>query len=558
MHDSGYSSDNLQCDRQTPSCGQCIRASRPCAGYRSELDLMFRNESEAVAGKAKAREKSKVKAKPPIAQSVPIPAPEPSDVVNFDLEAARSSMFRNDENRDLFFQSMLPYSGLHPTLQERGLSYFVGISPSWLRHPDLVDNICKQESPEEHLLASMNAVGLATLSNAVHAPELMVRARRDYVHALQMTNLALRSPVEAKKDSTLFAVMILGIFETITGNNERSLAAWTEHINGAATLVKLRGTAQLQTVVGQRMFLQVTSNLMLSCVQRTVAMPQHIIDLRKEASSFIDSDNPGWRISAVIIDYTIFRANVRDCKIVGPKAVIEAALEIDRRFIEIFDDLAEVWTYETIYTDESPHLVWNGHYHIYKESWMGHLYNGVRTCRIMLHETIRDQLLAATTAITPIFPITKMIAQGESSVNIMFEMQAQILASIPHDLPAMDLEVAPALWAGSRSYFVLWPLYVVGAMDLTTGAIRNWAVARLRGIGETAGIRQALLVADYLESGTFIRVWDTKPDPVLQQKQEIADGQTKPAVILDDAEDQEMFQSYDEKDLPRRYYTGMT
>lgn len=263
-------------------------------------------------------------------------------------------------------------------------------------------------------------------------------------------------------------------------------------------------------------------------------------------------------MSGVIIDYTIFRANVRECKIVGPKAVIEAALEIDRRFIEVLNDIADVWTYETIYTDEAPHLVWNGNYHVYKESWMGHLYNGVRTCRIMLHETIRDQLLAATTAITPIFPITKMIAQGESSVNIMLDMQAQILASIPHNLPTMDLEEAPSLWAGSRSYFVLWPLYVVGAMDLTTEAIRKWAVARLKDIGETAGIRQALVVAGYLESRRWIRVWDTKPDPVKQQNKDTTDGQPKPAVILDEEEDQELFSSYDEKDLPRRYYTGMT
>lgn len=98
---SVYSSDNLQCDRQTPSCGQCIRAGRPCVGYRSELDLMFRNESEAVAGKAKAREKSKAKAKPSTPRNAPLPAPEPAGVASFDGEAARSSMFRNDENRDL-------------------------------------------------------------------------------------------------------------------------------------------------------------------------------------------------------------------------------------------------------------------------------------------------------------------------------------------------------------------------------------------------------------------------------------------------------------------------
>lgn len=522
--ESGDASDDLQCDRKTPSCGQCIRAGRPCAGYRSELDLMFRNESDAVAGKAKAREKSKTKVKPPTPRNDVSPAVELSDVVDLRWENPTPSMLQNDESRD---QSMLLYSGLQPTLEERSVSYFSACAPAWLRHPDLLDDVCRQNMVEEHLVASMNAVGLATLSNAVHAPELMVRARKGYVHALQLTNKALRSPVEAKKDSTLFSVMILGIFETVTGNNDRSLAAWTEHINGAATLVKLRGHDQLKTTVGQRMFLQVTSSLMLSCVQRTVAMPQYIIDLRNEASSFVEPNNPGWRISAVIIDYTIFRADVCGCKLVGPKAVIEAALDIDQRFIEVFDSLCGIWTYETVYSDETPHLIWNGNYHVYKEPWMAHLFNGVRTCRIMLHEAIRDQLLSASTAMTPIFPISEMIRQGQSSVSIMLEMQAQILASIPQQMPTMTLDAAPGIWAGHKAYFVLWPLYVIGAMDLTTGPIRNWAIARLKDIAETAGIRQALLVAGYLESGTWIRAWDTKPDPVLPKQKHVLPNEQK-------------------------------
>jgi len=47
-----------------------------------------------------------------------------------------------------------------------------------------------------------------------------------------------------------------------------SLKAWTEHTNGAATLVKLRGLAQLRTKTGFGVFIHATSHLLLSCMQR--------------------------------------------------------------------------------------------------------------------------------------------------------------------------------------------------------------------------------------------------------------------------------------------------
>jgi hypothetical protein len=311
--------------------------------------------------------------------------------------------------------------------------------------------------------------------------------------------------------------MVLSIFETVTGNNERSLAAWAEHVNGAAALVKLRGKDQFQTQAGMRMFLQVTSNLMLSCIQRTTAMPDHIVELRKEAEKYMDTDNPAWRLSGIIIDFTIFRAAVRNVKIVGPRAVVAAGLEIDRHFLEAFGNLPEEWHYKVVYTDENPEMIWNGNYHVYKENWMVHIWNGMRVCRIMLHETIRDQLLAASTAMTPIFTECEIAAQNDSSMNAMLQMRADILASVPHHTPMNFSTKSVSLLEGSRAYFVLWPLYLAGAMDVTTEQIRKWVIARLRSIGESVGIKQAFVVAEYLSQKKIIETWHTKPEPKIQR-----------------------------------------
>ncbi|KAH6673305.1 hypothetical protein B0J14DRAFT_481483 [Halenospora varia] len=517
-----------RCDRLTPSCSQCVRAKRVCPGYRNQLDLMFRNESDAVIGKAKARAKAKKAKTPsnagtPSASSVASPSSTTSqllpeddlDTQDLEKELAKFSFHYPDHHIGGFASSMLPPAlyALPPTLHERAQGYFYTHSSLFLRNFDLLGTLCSQTNADEHLLASMSAVGLASLSHAMHSPEMVVQARKDYIAALRLTNAALRSPTDVKKDSTLFAVMILSIFETITGVDGASLGAWTKHIEGATALVKLRGVEQFNTVAGQRMFLQVMSNLMLSSVQRTVAIPAEILELRDKAGKFMDPAKPTWQVSGVIIDYTIFRAAVRNCEIVGPRAIVEAALALDKRFIEIYEALSEEFSFKTVYTSENPELIWNGFYHQYQNHWTSQIWNGMRTCRILLHETIRDQVLVGAKALTAVFTEREITAQNESSVAIMLQLQADILASVPEHTTNAAGKQSATLLEGSRGYFILWPLYLVGVMDLATQSVRQWVIRRLRLLALTVGISQANVLAEYMEQRKEFEEWNTKPTP---------------------------------------------
>ena len=49
-----------KCDTAVPKCGQCIRANKTCDGYRSQLDLAFRNESDILIEKARAKSEKRV------------------------------------------------------------------------------------------------------------------------------------------------------------------------------------------------------------------------------------------------------------------------------------------------------------------------------------------------------------------------------------------------------------------------------------------------------------------------------------------------------------------
>lgn len=61
----------FQCDQIDPACSQCLRAGKACPGYRDQLSLLFRDESEKVVRKAKIpkstaehRKHSRVQVKP--------------------------------------------------------------------------------------------------------------------------------------------------------------------------------------------------------------------------------------------------------------------------------------------------------------------------------------------------------------------------------------------------------------------------------------------------------------------------------------------------------------
>ena len=137
----------------------------------------------------------------------------------------------------------------------------------------------------------------------------MKQARYQYLRAIQLTNAALKSPTDVIKDATLMAVMILGIFETVTGCNQRSVNAWAEHIAGAAALLKLRGLEQMSTRGGRRLFIQVSSNLMISCIQRGLYLPDYIIKWTVEAKRFFPEADAAWDVQELMMEFTQLHAS---------------------------------------------------------------------------------------------------------------------------------------------------------------------------------------------------------------------------------------------------------
>ena len=357
------------------------------------------------------------------------------------------------------------------------------------------------------------------------------QANKRYLSAIQLTNAALGSLVDVKKDSTLLAIMLLGIFETVTSSQQRSLSAWRSHINGAAALIKVRGPEQLASVAGVRLFMQATVGLMVSCLQVGMTLPEHILALNAEVAKHADLSDPAWRYYGTMALLTDFCAHVKCGSISDPQAILARALEIDKAALSICANAPSAYEYKTIYTNAEPVLIFAGCYHVYQDYASAMVWNGMRTIRMMLQETIRDALVKLHSS-RPIFSMDEQYAvQYQAATNTLYRLQSDIIASVPQHLGYASTKSTPGGSSGhsfpwthfhsrtitslhsSKStpadppmirmfggYTLPWALYHAGAVDIATEPVQKWVIGTLQRIGRSMGIQQAIVLANTLEN----------------------------------------------------------
>jgi hypothetical protein len=324
-------------------------------------DVIFHNESEKVVRKFKAKEAKDRSKKDASKASLPATiSPEVDEsVLDQSLEVVQ-------------YQTHVSNFTLLPTIEDRATGFFVtnfvvntdGKSPGRL---DYLSEIYRDQTLDEGLLSSMRAVGFAGYAHATQAPVLLYNARQQYAQALKHTNNALQSPEDATKDTTLLSILVLGIFETITGCKQRSLKDWSEHINGAAAVVKLRGADQIKTTAGRRMLIQVTSNLLITSLARGTPVPDFICKFVDEAMKLAPRPEPGLLVQKTMIAVTQLRAEMLRGTLKDPQIIMAKSLELDGVLLEITENPPPGWEYETVYTDIDSPYIYHGRYHIYHD-----------------------------------------------------------------------------------------------------------------------------------------------------------------------------------------------
>lgn len=363
---------------------------------------------------------------------------------------------------------------------------------------------------------AIDAVGLAGVASLTNASSIMYKARLGYAEALTRVHAALSDPVKMKNNSTLFAALILSMFETITCSNDASLEAYRHHIDGMANLLMLRGAEQFDSEIGSQMFAEAFSHVIILQSNNGRSVSPRLRALRHVMEAKFATKAPSWFLSSVHID-------VMDLmRIVNPDeetpflrdewtTLLSQAVALDRRLEKLTTTLPAGWEYETIHDPFSdPRIVYHGVYHVYSNAWVGKIWDAMRACRIILQEAIFCLLSREGQEWAP-----QQLAVGgasvdllEESIRVSMELRDDILASVPHMLGYVQqgkLGSLPSVVPASGPSSVIWYLYLVGRLPFNTAEVRTWIVDRLRAVRSITGIQKAGYLADSVEGYSAVQ-----------------------------------------------------
>jgi hypothetical protein len=320
---------------------------------------------------------------------------------------------------------------------------------------------------------SMDAVALAYLNYQRHAPNAQSAARHSYVSALRLMNKAIQDPEVAKKDSTMLAILLLDLYENITNQEPKYEGAWAAHLQGALTLVNMRGDEQFDDPIALRMLFRVTTNEIISCVASHRPIPQEIMVLRANIASHSPSLDAKSKESDLTIRFATLRHELEDGNMTDDKAVA-AIKDLDGRFLALSLDVQPTWQYKIVQVEEKTSHHWEEHHHLYPCEQIGQMWNLLRLARILLNESI----LSLCSNIDEIFsPQSKTPSLHRQAIEIIESMASDICASVPQYILELSAVVPLAMTARPASiphartkspnpthhlpcYRLLFPLYV--------------------------------------------------------------------------------------------------
>lgn len=498
--------------------------------------MMFRNESEVVAKKAERRYEALARQKPAESTSTGVRTPESqnSDVFTFGNEWA----FAGNPHTELVPWTRYPTPEsmtreLIPPIEDQARGFFIS---NYVAQPALiprgqfewVTELLNEGCNDEAFISSVNATSLAGFANATKSPAIMQKAQAAYVSALRTTNDRLRGTQTAVQDSTLIAVIMLGVYENMVFQDKRSISAWAKHVHGACALINLRGPEQFRTGIGRRIFHQFYGTALLVALETGTQVHQGLSELYNDLRPASDYDVHGRQWTTRIVEVMHDAINLNQDKMSDPITILNNALKIDRELDEVKALMPSIWHYETIYLEQNSEYHYGQFFSVYIDPWIAQMWNNLRSCRMYLYKAVRQNITKGLEQYDPpLFVEAQVRPQREGAEAVMRATVAGIIASVPqitgmipfpkeselrsfgsqHLNPEvknsryklhppgtfLDLGKAPGM------VHLIWPLYAAGQSDFATYEMRKWCIETLQFIALRIGTRQAIVLAEELK-----------------------------------------------------------
>ena len=388
--------------------------------------------------------------------------------------------------------------------------------------------------PQSPLFAALSATALAVFSSRPGRKTLMYNAQKMYLKAVAMTQKAVADPVEAKSDITIISVLLLGLFETVTCTEE-SLPTWGQHVDGAVALVKHRGDDLFKTPLGARIFYWVRAQMIVNQIIRCQPV-QKLEGIAEGWKGPNDSPEAGAMSLLVLLAMQIptLRATAREvlhrpmnmataAEIVN---LMHEAQRVDREIAAWTFKIPDDWKYTVVgmlegMENPATAQFYPGSMHSYHDLWAANIWNNYRSNRIFCQMIILNCLerlipswerASTTEYCSTVATLQSLVNEVCSSVPFHLGFPDSVYESKESDVPddshtgAMDDLQLPAQKSDptARSkkvtamggFFLMWPLFVAFNVVTAPENQRIWLNNRLRYIGDTCGINQAIVLAD--------------------------------------------------------------
>ncbi|KAJ5151742.1 hypothetical protein N7492_010037 [Penicillium capsulatum] len=517
-------SRKIRCDQLRPACSQCIRTHRECPGYRDQLSLMFRDENKSVLRKVSSTGDADL-SKPKRSSTRSLRTASLKRTSNAITRGSLSGKSASNaaassvpcaNSRDVDLLQVIagdPWQippEIHPSAvpcQNQAISFYLqsnAIPGNFWWGDSLVKilnepgNACKQA-----LQASMTAVASAMMCRVRKADSMQQLARKEYFSAITLLNSALSNPRESRTNQTLAAIILLAIYELITSSAAKDVEVWTNHIKGATAILELRGIEQMSTETGRQLFMHLRSQIMISCLQRDVRLPESIFQYSEFAKAVQPSDAYVHDIAIITGRLTCLRADIKAGLVMDPQEIISLASDIESELnawhaalpSDVQFDIVPIPQDDYLFLDRCRGLApYDDLYHLYPSTWAANVWNQYRCTRILLSEILLSQIRLESEAL------------GWFSDEAHWRLQ--FLQDTIRGLSVDMCRAVPYLLCAHRDFspdcpppesymggmILMWPMFLAGIVEGPTHPQRLFALRCLRVIGHATGLEQAFAV----------------------------------------------------------------
>jgi hypothetical protein len=279
------------------------------------------------------------------------------------------------------------------------------------------------------------------------------------------------------------------------------VVSWANHIKGLAALLKLRGPEQMTTKIELRMFLQQRHQIILSCIQRGVRVPQPIIDWNKLVRKNEDpAEVPRNEITDILVIFAMLRASFKESKITDPSEIILLLIAIDNKLKAWIKSIPQESAYYKMPCLNTTDHAFEDYHLVYPNLASFSIWNPYRCVRLVVNESLLDELKKPTTSSLLTLSTEERQNRITACEEVLNQISRDVRASVPYCLGLHNVSCNIPLSAHQPvgAYFLMWPIFIACVLNSASIEMRSWGIKMLETIRETTGIDQATFLAQKL------------------------------------------------------------